>query len=158
MGLFSFLDRFRASSDRSEWGDFWFEPVTVRSSSGVRVSADNALRLAAVYASVRILAETMASLPFVLYRLRSDGGKDRLVLTSGGVARDFLSIFRRSIDVVVERVASKDTVRGPKIGVEDVNVAAGDQGQFKEEDFSRDTSEDDQARLRAALQDISDFV
>lgn len=79
MGMFSFLSRWMASSDgRSPWGDFWFEPVTVRTSSGMRVSADNALRVAAVYASVRILAETMASLPFVLYRQRADGGKDRV--------------------------------------------------------------------------------
>jgi HK97 family phage portal protein len=79
MGMFSFFDRFRASSgDRSPWGDFWFEPVTMRTSSGLRVSADNALRVAAVYASVRILAETMASLPFVLYRQRADGGKDKV--------------------------------------------------------------------------------
>ena len=77
MGFFSFFDRFRASTDdRSPWGDFWFEPVTVRTSSGMRVSADNALRLAAVYACVRVLSETMASLPFVLYRQRADGGKD----------------------------------------------------------------------------------
>ena len=44
--MFSFLDRFRASSgDRSPWGDFWFEPVTMRTSSGMRVSPDNAMRL-----------------------------------------------------------------------------------------------------------------
>lgn len=79
MGMFSFLSRWMASGeDRSPWGDFWFEPVSVRSSSGLRVSADNALRVAAVYASVRILAETMASLPFVLYRQRADGGKDKV--------------------------------------------------------------------------------
>lgn len=79
MGMFSFLSRWMASSeDRSPWGDFYFEPVTVRASSGMRVSADNALRVAAVYASVRILAETMASLPFVLYRQRADGGKDKV--------------------------------------------------------------------------------
>lgn len=77
-GLFSFFDRFRASSGDRSPGDFWFEPVTMRTSSGMRVSADNALRLAAVYASVRILAETMASLPFVLYRQRADGGKDKV--------------------------------------------------------------------------------
>ena len=77
MGFFSFFDRFRASTDDcSPWGDFWFEPVTVRTSSGMRVSADNALRLAAVYACVRVLSETMASLPFVLDRQRADGGKD----------------------------------------------------------------------------------
>ena len=79
MGLLSFFDRFRASSDdRSAWGDFWFEPVSARSSSGLRVSPDAALRLSAVYACVRILSETMASLPLVLYRTRSDGGKDRV--------------------------------------------------------------------------------
>ena len=44
----------------------------------MRVSADSALRLAAVYACVRILSETMASLPLVLYRQRKDGGKDRV--------------------------------------------------------------------------------
>jgi len=79
MGMFSFFDRFRASSgDRSPWGDFFFEPVSVRTGSGMRVSPDSALRVAAVYASVRILSETMASLPFVLYRQRADGGKDKV--------------------------------------------------------------------------------
>ena len=80
MGLFTFIDRFRASSsDRSPWGDFFFEPVAVRSASGMRVSPDGALRLAAVYACVRILSETMASLPVVVYRQRKDGGKDRVI-------------------------------------------------------------------------------
>ena len=78
MGILSFFDRFKASSsDRSAWGDFFFEPVSVRSVSGMRVSADSAMRLAAVYACVRILSETMASLPLVVYRPRKDGGKDR---------------------------------------------------------------------------------
>ena len=79
MGLLSFLNPFRASADdRSPWGDFWFTPVTARTASGIRVSADSALRLSAVYACVRILSETLAMLPFVLYRQRSDGGKDRI--------------------------------------------------------------------------------
>ena len=79
MGIFSFFDRFKASSsDRSSWGDFNFEPVSARSVSGLRVSADAAMRLAAVYACVRILSETMASLPLVVYRARADGGKDRV--------------------------------------------------------------------------------
>lgn len=79
MGLFDFFSRFRASSsDRSPWGDFWFEPVGMRSGTGLRVSADSAMRLTAVYACVRILSETMASLPFVLYRTDSSGGKVRV--------------------------------------------------------------------------------
>jgi len=79
MGLLSFFDRFRAyRADRSPWGDFYFEPVGAKSVSGMRVSSDAALRLAAVYACVRILSETMASLPVVVYRMRPDGGKDRI--------------------------------------------------------------------------------
>ena len=79
MGILSFFDRFRASSgDRSPWGDFFFEPLSARGSSGMRVSPDSALRLAAVYACVRVLSETMASLPLVVYRARPDGGKDRV--------------------------------------------------------------------------------
>ena len=79
MGLLSFLNPFRAAADdRSAWGDFWFTPVTARTSSGARVSADSAMRLSAVYACVRILSETLAMLPFVLYRQRPDGGKDRI--------------------------------------------------------------------------------
>ena len=79
MGLLSFFDRFKAyRADRSPWGDFYFEPAGARSVSGMRVSADAALRLAAVYACVRILSETMASLPIVIYRTRPDGGKDRI--------------------------------------------------------------------------------
>jgi HK97 family phage portal protein len=44
----------------------------------MRVSPDSALRVAAVYACVRILAETMASLPLVVYQRRPDGGKDKV--------------------------------------------------------------------------------
>ena len=85
MGLFSFFDRYRGSGssnasggDRSPWGDFSFESISARTSSGMRVSPDSALRLAAVYACVRILAETIASLPLVVYQRRPDGGKDRV--------------------------------------------------------------------------------
>jgi HK97 family phage portal protein len=82
MGLFSFFDRFRgsgaSSGDRSPYGEFWFEPVSARTGSGMSVSPDSALRLAAVYACVRILAETMASLPLVVYQRRADGGKDKV--------------------------------------------------------------------------------
>ena len=85
MGLFSFFDRYRGSGssnasggDRSPWGDFSFESISARTGSGMRVSPDSALRLAAVYACVRILAETIASLPLVVYQRRPDGGKDRV--------------------------------------------------------------------------------
>jgi hypothetical protein len=67
------------------------------------------------------------------------GALDRLVLASGGVARDFISIFRRSVDVARERGGGH---RGDKVGVEDVNVAAGEYDSAKREDFRRDTLDD----------------
>jgi len=82
MGFLSFFDRFRgpnaAGGDRSPWGDFFFEPVSARTGSGMRVSPDSALRLAAVYACVRVLSESLASLPLVIYQRRIDGGKDKV--------------------------------------------------------------------------------
>jgi hypothetical protein len=54
----------------------------------------------------------------------TNGARDRLVLASGGVARDFLTIFRRAIDIARERTGKGDTFRGDKIGTEDVNQAA----------------------------------
>ena len=105
----------------------------------------------------RILTQLAKDVGVKLDDILIDGGKDRLVLTSGGVARDFLSIFRRSIDVVLERIIRGELARGTRVGVEDVNIAAGDQGQFKEEDFSRDTSAEDQDRLKKILDDIIEF-
>ena len=70
-----FLGRRADMDDRSPWGSFWFEPVTLRTVSGARISTETALRLSAVYACVRILAESMASLPFILYRPGSGRGK-----------------------------------------------------------------------------------
>lgn len=70
----------------------------------------------------------------------TDGAQDRLVLASGGVARDFLSIFRRSVDIARER---KGGHRGDKVGAEDVNAAAGEYDSSKREEFKRDTFDDD---------------
>ena len=78
MGIRSFLSRLLASGDRSPYGGFWFEPVGVHTAAGLRVSADSALQLSAVFACVRIIASQFASLPLTLYRNRPDGGKDRV--------------------------------------------------------------------------------
>ena len=88
--------------------------------------------------------------------LLTDGADDRLVLASGGVARDFLSIFRRSVDVARERLrAQKDTTE--KINAEDVNVAAGEYDTSKREEFKRDTGSDDQQSLDREFQGIREF-
>ena len=65
-----------SSGDRSPYGSFWFEPIGLRSSTGMRVTAGSAMRLSAVYSCVRVLSETFAVLPFRLYKKRTDGGRD----------------------------------------------------------------------------------
>ena len=79
MGLRAWLSGLKASSDRSPWGNFWFEPVGVNTTAGMRVTADGAMQLSAVFACVRIISSQFASLPFVLYRNRRNGGKTRVV-------------------------------------------------------------------------------
>ncbi|WP_374349173.1 phage portal protein [Chitinimonas sp.] len=58
----------RKAEDRSPWGDFFFTPVGKLSMSGARVTPESALQLSAVYASVRVLSETIACLPINIYR------------------------------------------------------------------------------------------
>ena len=57
--------------------DFWYGPAMGPTASGARVTPDTALQLTAVFACVRVLSETVASLPLFIYRWRSDGGKER---------------------------------------------------------------------------------
>ena len=47
------------------------------STAGVRVTEETALRVTAVYACVRVIAETVASMPLTLYR-RLDRGKEKV--------------------------------------------------------------------------------
>ena len=71
------------------------------------------------------------------------GGMNRLVISSGGVARDFLGLFRKAIDETRDRLLKNPNhVRGEKIGAEDVNLASGAYGELKKEEFKVDTSED----------------
>ncbi len=84
----------------------------------------------------------------------TDGALDRLVLASGGVARDFLGIFRRSIAIARNRVSG---ARGPKIGVEDVNAAAGEYDQYKTQELRRDTFTEEEQPIQTEFAKIRDF-
>lgn len=69
----------------------------------------------------------------------TDEAKDRLVLASGGVARDFLGIFRRSVEVAKQRILELGAQhRGPRVGAEDVNQAAGSYDATKQEELQFD--------------------
>lgn len=51
--------------------------VSMGTDAGVSVSVPSSLTSTAVYACVRILAESTAQLPLITYRRRADGGKER---------------------------------------------------------------------------------
>lgn len=86
-------------------------------------------------------------------QLLAEGGTERLVLASGGVARDFLTIFRRAVDVARER---GKTYRGERINAEDVNIAAGEHDPSKRDELKRDTISE-REDLEEALLRIQDF-
>lgn len=77
----SLISRLLGGSLRAETpgpgADFWYQPTSGPSASGQRVTPDSALRVAAVYACVKVLAETIAQLPLVIYRRLPGGGKER---------------------------------------------------------------------------------
>lgn len=73
----TWLSRRMASTDRSPWGDFWFQPVGA-ASGVVRVTPDSALQLTTVWACARVLSESFAILPFRLYRPKIGGGRQQV--------------------------------------------------------------------------------
>jgi hypothetical protein len=99
---------------------------------------------------VQILNNLAKSCDLLPDQFITDGAIDRLVLASGGVARDFLSIFRRSVDVARER-------RGDKISAEDINMAAGEYEPSKREEFKRDTYSDEEGSLESVFQRVREF-
>ena len=92
-----------------------------------------------------------------LKNIVADTGIDRLVISSGGVARDFLGLFRKSIDETRERLKRQPNhARGEKIGAQDVNLASGAYGELKKEEFKIDTSEDE-TKLESEFNNILIF-
>lgn len=61
---------------RDPGSDFWFTPLGMKSAAGKAVTADTALAVAAVFACVRIIGETVGSIPCITYK-RLARGKDR---------------------------------------------------------------------------------
>jgi len=74
MGILDRVFEIRANSG----SDFWYTPIgeSIKSVAGVEVSNDTALRCAAVMACVKVLSESVGSLPIHLYE-RQDRGRER---------------------------------------------------------------------------------
>jgi len=65
-----------ASEPPGPGSDFWYQDVSPMSSAGVQVNNGNALQIASVYSCVKVLAESIASLPICIYRQLPEGGKE----------------------------------------------------------------------------------
>lgn len=76
----------------------------------------------------------------------------RLVLASGGVPRDYLTLFASSI------VAARSRSRAREIGREDVAEAAGRAARSKKRDLEQDVSSDSAGSLLIALDVLSEEV
>lgn len=74
-----FVTRIRAEgTDRSPWGQFWFEPTGMRTAAGFRVTPASAMGMPTVQACIRVKAESFAILPFRMYRPKDGGGRTRI--------------------------------------------------------------------------------
>jgi hypothetical protein len=102
-----------------------------------------------------VLRGILDPLEIALEDLLSDGGRQRLVLGSGGVARDYLYLTQGALRNANERDANPSRLHN-RIGGEDVNEAAADLTAQKQEDLRLDVG--DQAdHLRERLKDIVKF-
>lgn len=101
----------------------------------------------------RVLREFASDTDIDLDDLLTEGAVDRLVLASGGVARDFLSITNKAISVARER---GETYRGVKVNTEDVNQACGEHEGTKREELSDDAG-GDLAELLTEFEKIRQF-
>ena len=92
--------------------------------------------------------------PLTIKDLINPTAIDRLIIASGGVTRDFVGIFSNSISIARNRGSSHH--RGPKIGAEDVNLAAGEYDSNKREEFKLDADEDRET-LQNAFDQLVEF-
>jgi HK97 family phage portal protein len=77
VGILSTLWQDRSTSTLANPAPWLFDALGAKSAaSGVSVTPENALDVTAVWAAVRMISSTLATLPLVTYR-RTDGGKER---------------------------------------------------------------------------------
>jgi Cdc6-like AAA superfamily ATPase len=103
----------------------------------------------------QVLAGICDPLGIEVDRLLTNGGRERLVLASGGVARDYLSLARRALRNATERPSHQWRVKN-RITAEDVAQAAADLYEQKQDELKQDAGDDAEA-LRSRLSEIVRF-
>jgi HK97 family phage portal protein len=61
------------------WDDYYYSRPGWDSAAGMSVTPESAMQLAAVFACVRVVSETLASLPLIIYKQLPDGSKVRAI-------------------------------------------------------------------------------
>jgi hypothetical protein len=87
--------------------------------------------------------------------LITEGGRQRLVLGSGGVARDYLYLTQTALRNANER-RENPTRQHNRIGAEDVNEASAELSSLKQQDLARDAGPNADA-VRERLSDVAKF-
>jgi len=67
--------------------DYWYGPVGGTSAAGINVTPEAAMRVAAVFACVRVISEDIASVPLDVFRRLDQGGKQRIPFDALPLAR-----------------------------------------------------------------------
>lgn len=103
----------------------------------------------------RVLRGICEPLDIDIETLITEGGRQRLVLGSGGVARDYLQLTQDALRNANERTANASRPHN-RIGAEDVNEAAAALSAHKQQDLARDAGPDAEA-VRERLSDVARF-
>jgi HK97 family phage portal protein len=81
MHIFGFdikiADRRNSLAPTNPLDDRWYYPVSGGTQSGIDVDPDTAMRYSTVFSCVKIIAETIGSIPLIAYKRVGEGGKAR---------------------------------------------------------------------------------
>jgi len=102
-----------------------------------------------------ILSQIATAVAIDYSRLFTDGALSRLMLASGGVARDYLLLARGSIEEAREHGPGRKT-GSDRVSVEDVNSAAGKIAPTKLDDLREDTPDEAEA-IQDRVIDLTNF-
>jgi len=75
-GLLDLMQGRQAAAVPAPTDDFWFTPMATPNMSGVAVTPDIALKSSALYAVLKVLSETVASMPMEIHKNLADGGRE----------------------------------------------------------------------------------
>lgn len=103
-----------------------------------------------------ILSDICADASVDVDAVVTDGARERLVLASGGVPRDYLNLLTASLMKATRRPGTTNRPKN-KVNAEDVSVAAPEFLKQKESDLVLDASPGDVNRLRERFLDVLNF-